>query len=54
MSNHWWQHAIHSARRGEHDSPKSAAVVYLIVGFFFAPMLIGIPLMLYGLYLLFK
>jgi hypothetical protein len=53
MSHHWW-HLLHSAHHGEHDSPKLAAVLYIIVGFFFAPMLIGIPILLYGLYKLFK
>lgn len=54
MSHQWWQHLLHGAHRGEHDSPKLAAVIYIIVGFFFAPMLIGIPIMLYGFYKLLK
>jgi hypothetical protein len=54
MSHHWWQHMLHTARHGEHKSPKSAAVVYIVIGFFFAPMLIGIPILLYGVFLLCK
>ncbi len=53
MSHQWW-HLLHGARHGEHKSPKLAAFVYIIVGFFFAPMLIGIPILLYGIYLLCK
>jgi len=55
MSHHWWTHAVHAAHReGEKGNNKLAAVVFIVVGFFFAPMLIGIPLMLYGFYKLCK
>jgi hypothetical protein len=54
MSHQWWQHAFHAAHKGEKDNSKLAAVVYIVVGFFFAPMLIGIPLLIYGVYKLCK
>ena len=43
-------HAIHAAHRSEHKTPKLAAVTSIVVGFFLAPMLIGIPLVFYGIY----
>jgi len=46
---HAVQHAAH-----EKKSNKFAALVLIVVGFFFAPMLIGIPIMLLGFYKLFK
>ncbi len=33
---------------------KLAGTIYIVVGFFLAPVLIGFPLMAYGVYLLFK
>jgi hypothetical protein len=54
MSNHWI-HGIHAAHRASHQgSHKAAGVIYLIVGFFMAPFLIGIPIMIYGVYKLTK
>jgi hypothetical protein len=54
MFNHWL-HLVHGARheeeRGHH---KLAGVIYIVVGFFMAPILVGIPLMLYGFYKLTK
>ncbi len=42
----------HNAKNnGNH---KVAGVIYIAVGFFLAPVLIGFPLMAYGVYLLFK
>lgn len=55
MKHNHWLHGIHAAhqasRRGNH---KVAGVICLLVGFFTAPMLIGIPLMVYGFYKLAK
>lgn len=50
MSHNWWHHLLHGAHRGEHSSPKTAAVIYIVVGVFLAPMLIGIPILIYGIY----
>ena len=45
-------HGAHCANKnGGH---KLAGVIYIVVGFFLAPVLIGLPLMAYGAYLLFK
>ena len=50
MSHHHWMHGMHAAHRESHRrNHKAAGVIYIIVGFFLAPMLIGIPIMLYGL-----
>ena len=54
MSHQWWQQLLHGAHRGEHSSPRTAAVVYIVVGFFLAPMIIGIPILIYGVYKLFS
>jgi hypothetical protein len=44
-----------TAHRASHQgSHKAAGVIYLIVGFFMAPFLIGIPIMIYGVYKLTK
>ena len=56
MSNHW-MHLFHAANHGTHDKGiggKVAAVFLIIIGFFFAPVLFGIPIMIYGFYRLFK
>jgi hypothetical protein len=45
MSHPWWLHGVHGAA---HSESKLGAVFLIVVGFFFAPMLIGIPLMLIG------
>ena len=48
-------HLLHNAHQAEeHGNHKLAGVVYIVVGFFLAPALIGFPLMAYGVYLLFK
>lgn len=52
MSQDWSHHAVHAALH-EKDS-KLAAVVLIVVGFAFTPLLIGIPIMLIGIYRLFK
>lgn len=51
MSN-WQHHLIHAAAHDK-DS-KLAAVVLIVMGLFFTPFLIGIPILLIGLYRLFK
>jgi hypothetical protein len=52
MSNH--NHWFHLAHAATHDKSKGGAFVLIIVGFFMAPMLIGIPLLIMGVYRLFK
>jgi hypothetical protein len=49
MWNHFLAHLIHGARH-EKEHPKLMGVVLIIVGIITAPMLIGIPIMLYGFY----
>ena len=51
MSQQIWEHFAHAAA---HDDSKAAGVVLLVIGFFLAPFLIGIPLMLAGAYKLCK
>lgn len=54
MSNLWWARAAGAAakhsRKNKND--KSGAWVLIIIGFFLAPVMIGIPIMMYGFYLL--
>jgi len=38
----------------EEKHPKVAGLILMVIGFFFVPMLIGIPMMLYGFYKLLK
>lgn len=53
MSN--WMHALHAAHHeAEHGNSKLGAIGLIVIGFFFAPFLIGIPVLLYGFYKLFK
>ncbi|MGA2256830.1 MAG: hypothetical protein ABSG53_19440 [Thermoguttaceae bacterium] len=48
-------HMLHNAHQAdERGNHKLAGVVYIVVGFFLTPVLIGFPLMLYGVYKLFK
>lgn len=55
MSNHHWAHALHAAHReSERGNHKGAAWIYIIVGLFMTPILIGIPIMIYGFYKLAK
>lgn len=55
MSHNQWTHLLHGAhsasKAGNH---KTAGVMYVVIGFFMAPLLIGIPIMLYGFYKLLK
>jgi len=50
---HHWFHVLHAAQHDKSDS-KWTAVLLIVVGFFLAPMLIGIPLMIMGFIRLFK
>jgi hypothetical protein len=52
MSNHWQHHLIHAA--AHHKESKAGAVVLIVMGFFFTPFLIGIPLMIIGFHRLCK
>ena len=46
---------VHGAREAEkHGNHKLAGVLYIVIGFFLTPWLIGLPLMGYGVYKLFK
>lgn len=51
MHKELWEVAAHAAA---HDDSKAAGVVLIVAGFFLAPFLIGIPLMLWGAYKLCK
>ncbi len=48
MSN--WLHAATHAAHHEKHNPKLAAVMWIIIGFFLAPMLVGLPMIGYGVY----
>lgn len=48
---HWQTHVVHKA---VHENSKLAAVVLIVMGLFFTPFFIGIPILLLGLYRLFK
>lgn len=51
MSWHHLAHLLHGAHHeSERGNHKLAGVVYLVAGFFLAPLIIGIPLMIYGAY----
>jgi hypothetical protein len=53
--NHLARHLLHGAHQeAECGHNKLAGVVYIVVGFFLTPALIGFPLMVYGFYKLFK
>jgi hypothetical protein len=49
-----WRHLTHllhgAQRESEKGNNKLAGVVFIVAGFFLAPLLIGIPLMIYGFY----
>ncbi|MEM7205319.1 MAG: hypothetical protein AAF628_34000 [Planctomycetota bacterium] len=51
MSHHPWFHLVHgAAHEAQRGNSKVAGVMFIIIGFFTAPMLIGIPIMLLGLW----
>lgn len=44
-----WLHLLHAAHHASHRGHhKAAGLLYMVIGFFLTPILIGIPLMLYG------
>jgi hypothetical protein len=47
MSN-WFHVAAHAAH--DKKNPKLSGVVLIIIGLFLAPWLIGIPILIYGIY----
>ncbi len=49
----WVHHTIHAGRH-QKENPKMAGLMFIIIGFFLAPFLIGIPMIFYGGYLLAK
>lgn len=51
MSHNWQHHVIHAAA---HEESKFGAVIMIVMGLFFTPFLIGIPVLLFGLYRLCK
>ena len=46
-----WIHGTHLAA---HDNSKAGAVGLIVIGGVLAPALIGVPIMLFGIYRLFK
>jgi hypothetical protein len=48
MFPHWLQHAVHASH--EKDHPKLAGMMLCFIGLFLAPWLIGIPILIYGIY----
>lgn len=52
MSKPWWAYMVKSAAKHGNKGDKGGAWVLIIIGLFLAPMLVGIPMMLYGFYLL--
>jgi hypothetical protein len=49
MSNHHLPHLIHGAMH-EKKHPKIAGMMLIIVGIFLTPWLIGIPILILGIY----
>jgi len=55
MKHSHWIHLLHRAHdAGKSGNGKAAAVAYIVIGFFMAPILVGIPIMIYGFYKLAK
>ena len=52
--SHWWHYLHHAHKADEGGNHKLAGVILIVVGFFLAPALIGIPIMIYGFYKLCK
>jgi hypothetical protein len=48
----WQHHVIHTAAHDKES--KLGAVILVVMGLFFTPFMIGIPILLVGLYRLFK
>jgi len=53
MSYPWWMPAVRHAAKEQKES-KLAGVILIVIGFFLAPVLIGVPIMLVGFYKLCK
>jgi len=49
MSWHHLTHIVHGAMH-EKQNPKLAGVVLVVIGLFLTPILIGIPILLLGIY----
>jgi hypothetical protein len=49
-------HLFRGIQAASHEKkhPKIAGLILMVIGFFFVPMLIGIPMMIYGFYKLVK
>jgi len=47
-------HGVHHAAHAKGKDSKVAGVFLIVVGLFFAPMLIGIPILIFGLVKLFS
>lgn len=55
MRHHQWIHLLHKAHEvSKGGNSKVAAVAYIVIGFCMAPILVGIPIMIYGFYKLAK
>jgi hypothetical protein len=48
MAHNWQMQVVHAA--GHEKESKLAAVVLIVMGLFFTPFMIGIPLLLIGIY----
>lgn len=51
--SHWVHHAVHVAAHEKKD-PKAAGVALIVVGLFFTPWIVGIPILIYGICKLFS
>ncbi|HMO13341.1 MAG TPA: hypothetical protein PKD64_06335 [Pirellulaceae bacterium] len=54
MSHQWWTHAVHKAGHAKGKDRKVGGCFLIIIGFFFAPLLFGIPIMIWGFVKLFS
>jgi hypothetical protein len=49
----WMRETIH-AHHHQKENPKMAGLMLIVIGFFLAPFLVGIPMIFYGGYLVAK
>lgn len=50
-----WHHVAHMAQHaGKHGNNTAAGVLWIVCGFFLTPILIGVPMICYGIYKLCK
>ncbi|MCA9178412.1 MAG: hypothetical protein KDB14_28320 [Planctomycetales bacterium] len=56
MSQHhpWWMGVLHASTHHARHGSKLGAWVTIFIGFALAPLLIGIPIMIYGFAMLLK